>query len=278
MANKVDLEGLKGFCERAAKDLEKDAYSMRYERKKKSLGAVLSCMERDHQGLGIYAYFGENDIVRMKQHFHVAAKLSISSVGLRWGETLTSTTDFLYVMLSDSPEVIQAYASLEPEEYLKNRENPRLMAFLVHMYQLAIRDEHDALRVKIAIAAQKSGQKLREEFSAGQDFFSLLLKRDKKALEALITKKADQWQAIIKRGGETGSPLSENLMASVAMEYAKLCWLKGIEVEIDHPLVPMELLPIKPLEHYDDVYDFLSPDWVPPPQNVIEKITKWFRK
>lgn len=278
MINEVNLDGLKSYCERANRELVGRAYSVRYERKKKSLGGLLSNMVSAHKALGIYAYFGANDVARMKQHFHVAAKLSISSVGLRWGETLSSTTDFLYIMLSDSPEVIKAYAFLEPEEYLKNRENPRVMAFLVHMYQLALRDEHDALRVKIAIAAQKSGQKLREEFSAGEDFFSLLLKRDKSALETLITKKANQWQAIIKKGGETGTPLSENLMASIAMEYAKLCWLKGIEVEIDHPLIPMELLPIKPLEHYDDVYDFLNPDWVPPPQNFIEKIAKWFSK
>lgn len=163
------------------------------------------------------------------------------------------------------------------DEYLKNRENPRAMAFLVHMYQLALRDEHDALRAKIAIAAQKSGKKLRENFASGQDFFSLLLNRDKKALEELITKSANEWQSIIKRGGETGTPLSENLMASVAMQYAKLCWLKRIEVQIDHPLIPMGLLPIKPLDHYDHVYDFLSPDWVPPPQNVFEKITKWIK-
>lgn len=272
------LAWLKSSCERASKTLIEDAYSVRYERKKKSLGAVLSSMASNHERLGVYAYFAESNLAEMKQHFYVVAKLNIASVGLRWGETLSSTTDFLYIMLSDSPEVIKAYASLEPEEYLKNRENPRVMAFLVHMYQLALRGEHDALRVKIAIAAQKSGQKLREEFSAGEDFFSLLLKRDKSALEALITKKANQWQAIIKKGGETGTPLSENLMASIAMEYAKLCWLKGIEVEIDHPLIPMELLPIKPLTHYDDVYDFLDPNWQPPPQGFIDKVANFFKR
>jgi hypothetical protein len=228
-------------------------------------------MASRHEGLGIYAYFADGNIALMKQHFHVEAKLNIASAGLKWGLDLSSTAGLLYTLLSDSSEVIQAYGYLEPEEYLKNRDNPKLMQFLVHMYQLAIRDEHDALRAKISIAAQKSGQKLREEFSAGQDFFSLLLKRDQKALETHITKKANQWQAIIKRGGETGTPLSENLMASIAMQEAKLCWLKGIEVQIDHPLVPMELLPIKPLEHYDDVYDFLQSGWEPPQQSFFER-------
>jgi hypothetical protein len=38
----------------------------------------------------------------------------------------------------------------------------------------------------------------------------------------------------------------------------KLCWLKDIQVRVDHHLVPMELMPVRPLPRYDDVYDFLE--------------------
>lgn len=279
MAETVNLDGLKGFCERAIKDLEKDAYSMRYERKKKSLGAVLSCMARDHQGLGIYAYFGESDVARMKQHFHVATKLNIASAGLRWGETLSTDANFVYALLSDSAEVIQSYAHLElNDEFIKYRQNPKASQFYVHMIQLAIRDEHEELLAKIAIAVQKANKKIRETYSTGSDFFSLFLKRDKQTLEDHIMQSANEWQGMIKRGVVTNSPLSQDLMASHAMVYAKLCWLKGIEVEIDHPLVPMELLPIKPLEHYDDVYDFLAPDWVPPKPTLLQTFKHIFFK
>lgn len=48
------------------------------------------------------------------------------------------------------------------------------------------------------------------------------------------------------------------------------------EVEIDHPLVPMELLPVRPLPQYSDVYDFRDPGWTLPPSNSIAKIAKWF--
>lgn len=51
--------------------------------------------------------------------------------------------------------------------------------------------------------------------------------------------------------------ISQQFISIPALGYAKLAWLKGIEVEIDHPLIPKELLPYKPLEHYDDKYDFL---------------------
>ena len=38
-------------------------------------------------------------------------------------------------------------------------------------------------------------------------------------------------------------------------------WMNGLEIEIDNPLVPMELMPVKPLDYYN--YDFLDPNWKP---------------
>ena len=32
--------------------------------------------------------------------------------------------------------------------------------------------------------------------------------------------------------------------------------MNGLEIEIDNPLVPMELMPVKPLDYYN--YDFLD--------------------
>lgn len=58
----------------------------------------------------------------------------------------------------------------------------------------------------------------------------------------------------------------------------KLCWLKGINIQIDSPLVPMALMPVKPLDYYDEVYEFLQADWVPPVQGLMGKVSRWFRK
>ncbi|MBQ1837693.1 MAG: immunity 49 family protein, partial [Neisseriaceae bacterium] len=43
--------------------------------------------------------------------------------------------------------------------------------------------------------------------------------------------------------------------------FTKLCWINGLEIEIDNPLVPMKLMPVEPLAEYDLVYDFLKPDY-----------------
>jgi len=43
-----------------------------------------------------------------------------------------------------------------------------------------------------------------------------------------------------------------------ALGYAKLAWQKGLQVTVDSPLVPKELLPVVPRESYEDSsYDFL---------------------
>ena len=33
--------------------------------------------------------------------------------------------------------------------------------------------------------------------------------------------------------------------------FTKLAWMNGLEIEIDNPLVPMELMPVKPLDYYN---------------------------
>ena len=38
----------------------------------------------------------------------------------------------------------------------------------------------------------------------------------------------------------------------------KLAWILGMEVEVDSPYIPMELMPVKPLEHYEIPYFFLD--------------------
>ncbi|SFA68310.1 hypothetical protein SAMN05216263_1501, partial [Metapseudomonas otitidis] len=59
--------------------------------------------------------------------------------------------------------------------------------------------------------------------------------------------------------------------------HAKLCWYRGIEVQIQNPLVPMALMPIESLDTYDVEYDFLRPGWEPPPPpGLLNKIKRFF--
>lgn len=246
--------------------------------KRTRIGAVLWNLSNDHINLGIYAYFVDGKPGALKQHLSLASLLAFASTHEDGGQTLSHWDLPLYAMLSDNPRVIDLVAHLEPDDYLKNRDNPRLPQFVVHMLQLALRGEHDALQAKIERGAKGSGKQLREEFRTGQDFFSLLLRQDQDALEALILQEAQWWETIRKKGKETGLPLFEDLFAANSLLHAKLCWLKGIPVRVDHPLVPKDLLPVNPLPHYDDVYDFLLPGWVTPKRGLWGKVSRWLAR
>lgn len=44
----------------------------------------------------------------------------------------------------------------------------------------------------------------------------------------------------------------------VAAGYAKLAWMKGMNIVLNSPVVPSELLPRNPLNEYHDRYDFIK--------------------
>jgi hypothetical protein len=242
---------------------------IRYRRKKINLASCYDTLARDHLKVGIYAYFIEGNLRSFKQNLHVASQLELVSIALNSYQRFQTATDLHFALLSDSPEVIDAMAQLETPEFLSYRNNPLNNQFQVHMRQLALLGDYDALQAKIQKLAQHGRKADRQPAAEGKDFFSLLIRGDKEGLEDLILKGCRK---------RTGNPLVEDFIAEGSTYRTKLCWYKGIPVQIDHPLVPMALMPIEPLEHYDDVYDFLQPGWVPPPQGLIDKALRWFKK
>lgn len=229
-------------------------------------GWVLSIASSLPQYRGLKCYFIGNDLSGLKQNFYVACKLLMASqkVAEPGGDAFAAYEPFLYGLLSDSPEIYDwlAHAELKNKDYVKGPH------FLFHQFQLVLRKDDAALRETIAIVAKKGGNRDKALAAAGEDFFSLLLKRDKDGLQALI-----EGYAKIKSAQE----LEGQFLAGFAVIHAKLCWIRGIEVDIKNPLVPMPLLPVQPLETYDVEYDFLRPDWVPPQPGLLEKMKRWFK-
>ena len=131
------------------------------------------------------------------------------------------------------------------------------------MWQLAILGDYETLQTKISKLATNGRKEDREPAITGQNFFSLLIRGDKLGLENLI-----QQHALIKKEGY----VIDDCMSYFGFLETKLCWFKGIPIEIASPLVPMGLMPVKPLDHYDDIYDFLQPDWVPLRENWFARI------
>lgn len=261
-------EGLRNILEAEQVNLPRQLEWFLYRRNSVSLGSILCGISALARTEAIYAYFVKRDVATFKQNCYLATKLTLASVGQHGGASFSVAGDFLYALLSDNLDVMNALAYVETPELIRERANPLSARSHVYMLQLAIRDETETLLQMIEKVARNGRKRERAEAAAGSDFFSLLLKRDQAGLEELIQNR----HALIK----SADPRTENFMSFLGALETKLCWLKGIPVLIESPLVPMELMPVSPLKQYDDVYDFLKSDWVPPQQGLLGKVSRFF--
>lgn len=224
---------------------------------------VLFEIAQKPKSAGLASFFIEHDLLGTKQHFYVFGKLLQKSQVEGW-DAFATYAPFLYGLLSDSTEIYDWLSHAE----LKEKDDVKTSHFHWHQFQLVLRRNDDALRETIALVAKKGRKHDKALSQAGQDFFSLLLKQDKEGLQALIEDLAK-----IKSVNE----LEGQFLAGFAVIHAKLCWYRGIEVEIQNPLVPMALMPIEPLDAYDVEYDFLRPGWTPPPPpGLLAKVKRLF--
>lgn len=242
---------------------------IRYQGKSFNPSACYESLSGDHICLGVFDYFIEGNKQTFKQHFHVAIQLKLAAIALYDYQRFTVGEEILYALLSDNPALIDTIAKLAPPYFVEGRSNPLHSEFLVHMYQLAIQGDDEALQAKVERLAKNGRKKDRELPAQGKDFFSLLMRGDKRGLEDLIGQHARV---------KAQKALFEDFMCFQGTIEAKICWLRGIQVQIDSPLLPMALMPIEPLAHYDDVYDFLAPDYVPPKVGLWGRLRYWYQE
>lgn len=240
---------------------------IRYRRKPISLPGCYGNLSGFHLRLAIYDYFVDSNQVSFKQHLHVATRLSLASIELDDYQRFSTINEIFYALFSDNPVLVDAVSRLAPHYFASHCHNPLASQFIVHMWQLAIRGDYVGLQDKLDKLAKHGRKAMRKEVEDGKSFFNLLMREDRQALRTLIQKNS---------GTKGDAPLIEDFMSTEACLQTKVCWLKGIDVQIESPLVPMALMPVEPLPHYDDVYDFLQPGWVPPSEGILGKLSRWF--
>lgn len=265
--NKNSIDHAQNLANKATSDMPALIEKIRYRTKPLNLQACYDLLSGDHLAVALRDYFVHGDVLSLKQHLHVACKLNLAAIALDSYQRLETGTEIFYALLSDNPDMVNAMAQLEPPHFVSARANPLHLQFRVHMWQLVIQGDYEALEAKVERLAKNGRKADRALASENKDFFSLLMRGDRQGLEDLIRQ-----HARIK----SDDPLIEDFMCYQGTLEAKLCWLRGIPVQVDSPLLPMELMPIRPLVHYDDVYDFLQPGWQPPHQSIFGKVRRWY--
>ncbi|WP_454765137.1 Imm49 family immunity protein [Cupriavidus campinensis] len=260
------IERRTGAAELASRRMPALIDKIRNRRKPIDLKACYHSLASDHLVVGFWEYFIRRDIEAFKNHLFIATRLKTAALAIDDLQRFDTGSELFHALLSDCREVINEMAGFEGQHFQSARENPLNPQFKVHMWQLAVRGDFTDLERKVERLAKNGRKQDRIATSAGKDFFSLLLQRDVDRLTKFIAAHASV---------RNDDALTEDYLSYFAALEAKICWYHGIEVDIQNEGVPMALMPVRPLAHYNQPYEFLEPGWQPPATGWKEKLAQW---
>jgi hypothetical protein len=215
------------------------------------------------------SYFIDNDIYRTKNYAFNIAKLMELDYTLKKDnptKVLYTSVDrdlyASYLLISDHKPFIKRFKEMEYIQYGNTREEiwkrwsqieqGKWPFFAYSMYALADGDFGQVEKlIKIAelLSTKKSFNV--KHFSIHATIFEAIRDSNKDKLNEnilLLIKKAHR---------HFNNDFNGNFVSSPAIGYLKAAWILGLEVEVNHKLIPMEMMPVKPLEKYENMYDFL---------------------
>lgn len=209
-----------------------------------------------------------NDMEKFKNIYFVVSKLILLS-----DNNFNYNRNFIYSLLSDNPEIIKNYSLHEPTNHTpshllgevdyppynigKLKPETYDFRFATYALQCVLKKDWDEYH-KIKELANKKFKKLPVGIGFEFEFYDLLENRDLDKIQNLI--KTLLKPKLHKLFNDVSGGFY-SLFSFHPTLFTKLCWMNGLEIEIDNPLVPMKLMPVEPLADYDLIYDFLKPDY-----------------
>lgn len=206
----------------------------------------------DNQVFALYEFFNRGNLAKAKQHFYLCGRLDEFLITKYDEKILDYGINHLsYALLSDNEALIKRYANLRHSNYEAMIKGGGTAP--MYILQCIIKDDWKEYERVMPIMKTKTVKKFKMEMDAA--YYEALAERSKSKLEEILSEFVTP--KIHKQRNKAHELINE-FISHPAIGYAKLAWLKGIEVKIDSPLVPSDLLPVKPNETYQDDYDFLK--------------------
>lgn len=198
----------------------------------------------------MYSLFTKKDIKEAKQYFYLSGKLTIYDIVLNNKDLQKLEEEVGFLLLSDNQNLISKFSEVRQSSY---DEDIKEFLNFVPCTQAVLRDDWEHLKELNQYSKynieNKRGWK---SYQADLMFFEAFLEKDTEKMTKAILLLATKYH---KRRYDM--PLYNELISIPALTYAKLAYLKGYKLDIDHPLIPKELLPINPNEEYWD-FDFMK--------------------
>lgn len=215
-----------------------------------NLENTISILNIDLARTAYYHLFVKNNLKEAKQYFFLSGRALEVEVKVV-NKNLTSKIEYVTtLLLSDNLKLINRFSFLKHLTYdddIKEWDNT------VFCIQAIIRNDWEHLKKLLGYLKDKVENKRGfKSYQLDIDFFNAIAVGNEEVMKKSIIKLATTWNK--KRFDH---PLYNQLFSIPALTYAKLAYIKGYQLDIDHPLIPQELLPINPNTEYWE-YDFMK--------------------
>jgi len=207
----------------------------------------------NQQTFAEYAYFHQTNLEQAKQAYYSGARLMRFVYNNYPDANIAFRIDRINMaLLSDHPQIIIDLGNAVTDKLTKQAARGATNFTILAI----IRDDVEVVSEQIKLLTKYHlSKKTRNWIQPEVDFFSAYLAKNQQEMtNAIYAMLKSRKYMYISKAFMKG----ERRIDVPAITYAKLAWLKGYEIEIDHPMIPMDFLPIKPLDHYADELPFLK--------------------
>lgn len=215
------------------------------------------------QARAMLAWIEQDDLLATRQQFYLASKLMQLSHQIDISQNISNLTispgpknfELLNTLVSNNREQIDWFTRCDAIYDMKYVEKINSVDFLMYQSIVALRGEWSRLidRCEKVIANPPASLKKWHDYHY---FYLALAQGDKAKMEEVLATMVAQNKLRTRVSEEY--PFTENLIFSRVIIGMKIAWLHGFEVHVDSPYVPMEWMPMTPLDNYDNYYSFLK--------------------
>lgn len=242
-----------------AKDWESGAIKAFYEHdgmttNENPTGSLWDC--NHHKGW--YSALVEKNGVKARQHFYVCGRLD-EFANHTYKKTEAEKRfyhDFhlMNALLSDYQPLIQRYIRLKYPRMIDGLKK-RNEGLFPQTLMSVLRQDWEVVDFVIN---RITNHKLKddERYIAWRNYFTGLRHQQQPQVEEALA--ALLQPPVTTRLNQNFLGWEKDLIVPQVVVFAKVAKLRGMDITLNHPMIPNELIDIKPNDEYDDLYDFLK--------------------
>lgn len=207
--------------------------------------------------LALHAWYIEGDKNKAKNYWYIAGLCAV--YGAEEFDKIYGFNEFGNILMSDRLDLVRLMSNDIEKKMEVNNDSAHSYAAnaLIDVSIVGMRYYYYSNRIEDMLRYISRGhENMKNRAKQDYIFFEGVLENDKQKCESAIT---ELLTPKVHRHRNQHFVVQNNFMSYPAAEFVKLSWYLGMNVEVDHPMIPMELMPIERIE-YDlpEGYEFLK--------------------